>query len=167
MRRIFGAFAVTASLLTPATAMADNGKIMEGLVDIPRLAETAPMDGCAKVNKGLIHSGGFLVFTCEKLLPYLPISEHASSFEKYQSILTQNGWQRQSGKQKSVTYKRTDSYGCQARLELSLWTDRSMNEIPRRPASDRDAHRQIVFKAKFSGAACERYYSVANSLAGR
>jgi len=147
--------------------MADNGTIMEGLVDIPRLAETGPVDGCAKINKGLVNSGGLLVFTCEKLLPYLPISEHVSSFGRYQSILQANGWRRKSGNDKTARFFKTDAHGCRTRLDVMLWTDRSMNEIPKRPASDRDAHRQIVFKAKFSGASCERYYAIADNMAGR
>lgn len=167
MKRLAGAIIAITTFSTAMSAQADNGKILEGLVDIPRLAATGPVDGCAKVNKGLVNTGGFLVFTCEKLLPYLPISEHAASFDNYQNILIATGWKLQSGKAKSAKFIRTDSFGCKTRLEISLWTDRSMNEIPKRPSSDREAHRQIVFKAKFSGDACERYYTVANSLAGR
>lgn len=167
MKRVLGVFASISALTMSFTAQADNGKIMEGLVDIPRLAATGPLDGCSKINKGLVNSGGLLVFTCEKLLPYLPISEHAASFSKYQSILQSEGWKRQNGNQNTARFLKTDVYGCETRLDLLLWTDRSMNEIPRRPASDRDAHRQIVFKAKFSGAACERYYDIATAMAGR
>lgn len=167
MKRVSGVVLAVTALSTSITAQADNGKIMEGLVDIPRLAATGPLDGCAKINKGLVNSGGLLVFTCEKLLPYLPISEHAASFSKYQSILQANGWQRKSGNQKTARFFKTDAYGCQTRLDVMLWTDRSMNEMPKRPSTDREAHRQIVFKAKFSGAACERYYDIATAMAGR
>lgn len=167
MKRVFGVFAGVSAILISSTAQADNGKIMEGLVDIPRLAETAPLDGCSKVNKGLVNSGGLLVFTCEKLLPYLPISEHAASFSKYQSILQADGWRRKSGNQKTARFFKTDAFGCHTRLDVMLWTDRSMNETPKRASTDREAHRQIVFKAKFSGAACERYYDIATAMAGR
>lgn len=166
MKKAIGSLALSTALFS-TPALADNGIIMEGLVDIPRLAETGPVDGCAKISKGLIHSGGLLVFTCEKLLPYHPISEHASSFTRYQSILQSQGWQRKSGSDKTARFFKTDAFGCHTRLDVTLWTDRSMNEFPKRPASDRDAHRQIVFKAKFSGASCERYYDIASAMAGR
>lgn len=157
------ASALTLTISTPAAA--NNGTILEGLVNIPRLDATGPVDGCGKVTKGLINSGGFLVFTCEKLLPYLPISEHAVSFSNYQTVLAADGWTRRGGNQKSVKYVKVDEFGCRTHLEMTLWTDRSMNELPARPATDRDAHRQIVFKAKFSGSACERYYAVAEAMA--
>lgn len=161
-----GLFAGVLALSFSTAASANNGTILEGLVDIPRLAATGPVDGCAKVTKGLINSGGFLVFTCEKLLPYLPISEHEASFAEYQTVLSARGWRRQNGhNDKVVRFVKTDDFGCRTRLELTLWTDRSMNEIPARPAADRDAHRQIVFKAKFTGAACERYYARADEMA--
>ncbi len=156
--------AMALSIATPAQA--NNGTILEGLVDIPRLSATGPVDGCGKVTKGLINSGGFLVFTCEKLLPYLPISEHEVSFANYQTVLAADGWKRKGGNHKTAKYVKVDEFGCRTHLEMTLWTDRSMNELPVRPASDREAHRQIVFKAKFYGAACERYYTVAESLAG-
>ena len=155
---------VTAAVSMTTAAQANNGTILEGLVDIPRLSATGPVDGCAKVTKGLINSGGFLVFTCEKLLPYLPISEHVISFRNYQTVLSAEGWKRQSGTKNSVNYVKTDELGCRTHLEMTLWTDRSMNEYPVRPATERDAHRQIVFKAKFYGNACERYYAVADAM---
>jgi len=164
MRRIIGAAALTTALFTSNSALA-NGKILEGLADIPRLAETAPLDGCAKVTKGLIHSGGFLVFTCEKLLPYLPISEHEVSFNQYQTLLAANGWRKTGQVGNAAKFRKTDDTGCETRLEVTLWTDRSMNEFPARPAHERDSHRQIVFKAKYLGAACERYYARAETLA--
>lgn len=157
------AVSMTLALATPAQA--NNGTILEGLVDIPRLAATGPVDGCGKVTKGLINSGGFLVFTCEKLLPYLPISEHEVSFANYQTVLAADGWKRRGGNKNTAKYVKTDAFGCRTQLEVTLWTDRSMNEFPARPATDRDAHRQIVFKAKFFGAACERYYAVAEAMA--
>jgi len=163
MRHIFTL--LTAALLTTGTATANDGTILQGLVDIPRLSSTAPVDGCAKITKGLINNGGFLVFTCEKLLPYMPISEHAKSFKQYQSVLISQGWTLETQNAKSVKFVKADHYGCRTRLEMNLWTDRSMNELPVRPASDRDAHRQILFKAKFHGDACERYYALAESLA--
>ncbi len=165
MKKLIGALALSAAI--SQTALADSGKILEGIADIPRLSATGPVDGCAKITKGLINNGGFLLFTCEKLLPYLPISEHEASFRNYQSVLAGEGWRKKSAEGTKAKFTKTDSYGCVAHLEMTLWTDRSMNELPARLASDRDAHRQIVFTAKFYGAACERYYPVAQAMAGR
>ncbi|NNE58204.1 MAG: hypothetical protein HKN36_08870 [Hellea sp.] len=159
---------IAASLLAAASsAQADDGTIFEGIADIPRISTTGPVDGCSTVTKGLINNGGFLLFTCEKLLPYHPISAHAASFANYQSVLRQNGWTRKGGDKKNAKYVRTDSTGCETQLEMTLWTDRSMNEFPARPASDRNAHRQIVFKAKFFGVACDHYYPLAQAMASR
>jgi len=164
MRRGIGAIALTTALLFTQTSNAGDGQILEGLVDIPRLAATAPIDGCAKVSKGLIHSGGFLVFTCEKLLPYHPISKHEASFREYQTILASNGWRKTGQAGNAAKFRKTDNIGCETRLEVTLWTDRSMNEFPVRPASDRDAHRQIVFKAWFRGDACDVHYETAELI---
>jgi len=161
------AILATTMLVTANSAQAGNGTIFEGIADIPRLSETGPVDGCSKTTKGLINSGGFLLFTCEKLLPLHPISEHETSFANYQGILKQNGWTRKGGDRKNAKFVRTDSTGCETQLEMTLWTDRSMNEFPARPASDRDAHRQIVFKAKFFGTACDHYYPLAQAMASR
>lgn len=159
------ALGLFAAGFTTEMAWADNGRIFEGIVDIPRIESTAPMDGCAKVTKGLINNGGFLLFTCEKLVPYLPITEHEASFTKYQTILDSEGWQRTKKAFNKATYVKTDAFGCQAHLEMTLWKDRSMNELPAAPASKRDAHRQIVFMAKFYGSACDRYYPLAEAMA--
>lgn len=151
-------------LMMASSASADSGQILEGILDVPRLSQTAPIDGCAKVQKGLINNGGFLLFTCEKLRPEFPITQHQSTFLQYQALIRQSGWQAKSRNLNQVKYTRTDAFGCEAHLDMTLWKDRSMNE-PRRAASDREAHRQILFMARFYGPACERYYSTAQALA--
>ena len=156
--------AVFAASLFGSPALANNGNILSGVADIPRISSTAPLDGCAKVQKGLINNGGFLLFTCEKLLPHLPISEHKTSFDEYKSILKANGWRTKSLGSEKAEFRRTDAFGCETHLDMTLWKDRSMNE-PRRPASDRNAHRQIVFMARFYGSACDIHYAQAQSLA--
>ncbi len=151
-------------LSSSPTAFANNGLILEGIADIPRLQATGPVDGCAKVQKGLINNGGFLLFTCEKLLPYMPITEHASTFDDYKYVLKQAGWRPKSDDDAKAQFTKTDAFGCEAHLDMTLWTDRSMNE-PRRSAADRDAHRQIVFMAKFFGSNCNIHYPTAQALA--
>lgn len=160
------ALTAAAALMAAQSAFADNGKIFEGIADIPRLDTTGPVDGCAKTTKGLINNGGFLLFTCEKLLPYLPISAHEPTFASYQDKLAQDGWSRKSKNANKAKFVKTDAFGCEAHLEMTLWKDRSMNEGAR-PATDREAHRQIVFMAKFYGAACDRHYPTAQSLASQ
>jgi len=165
MRKLIVSLAVLAGTVVNLPAHAGNGKIFEGIADIPRLDATGPVDGCTKVTKGLINNGGFLLFTCEKLLPYFPISEHEVSFANYQAVLKAEGWRQTGGTDNKAKFTRTDAYGCQTHLEVTLWTDRSMNEYPARPAFDRDAHRQIVFTAKFYGDACDHYYVLADAMA--
>lgn len=155
---------LSAAFMCQSGAAANNGNIFDGIANIPRIDSTASIDGCSKTTKGLINNGGFLLFTCEKLLPHLPISEHEASFKNYQSVLASDGWTRKGQEPNKVKYVRTDNYGCKAHLEVTLWKDRSMNE-GRRPAADRDAHRQIVFMAKFYGSACDRYYPLAQAMA--
>lgn len=139
--------------------------ILDGILSLKRLPQTGPVDGCAKVQKGLIMQGGFMLFTCEKLLPQYTVSEHEPTYQKYNKALLNDGWKRDSGSTaKELKFVRTDASGCKANLSLRLWTDRSMNEPPR-PAADRDAHRQIVFLAKYFGKACDRLYPIAESLA--
>jgi len=146
------------------TSVAGN-TILAGIIDLKRLPETGPIDGCDKVNKGLIMGGGFMLFSCEKLLPHEPISKHETVFRQYNAALLKDGWRKLAdSKTKDVNYKRSDGLGCEANLNLKLWTDRSMNQPPR-PATDRNAHRQIVFLAKFYGKSCERYYPIVEALA--
>lgn len=169
MRPFICVAALAAGVVLTPTAKADNGTILQGLVDLPRLEATAPIDGCAKITKGLIHSGGFLVFTCEKLLPYFEISEHKVAFENYKSNFLSQGWKLTHSKDPApnkVSYTRTDLSGCRVVVDLELWKDRSMNESMM-DVGDRNNHRQIVFKAWFKGKACDPHYPTAQRLAGR
>lgn len=146
-------------------AAAAGNTILPGILNLKRQAYTAPIDGCQKVQKGLIMQGGFMLFTCEKLMPHYPISEHKPTFDRYRQSLLADGWRQQPGPSgKELQFTRSDGLGCSAELTLRLWTDRSMNE-PRRPATDRNAHRQIVFMTKYFGRACDRYYPIAEALA--
>ncbi|NNE58205.1 MAG: hypothetical protein HKN36_08875 [Hellea sp.] len=141
--------------------------IMAGLLSLPREPATGAFDGCAKVQKGLIMGGGFMVFTCEKLKPGLPIAQHKQTFLRYKDALMKDGWRYlPESKNHELVFARNDGFGCNSELQLKLWTDRSMNESFR-PASDRNAHRQIVFMAKFYGPRCERYFPIAEALAAR
>ena len=167
MRLSHFALALTATFMAAQPALsAENGTIFEGIADIPRLDTTGPVDGCAKTTKGLINNGGFLLFTCEKLLPYLPIATHEPTFASYQDVLKRDGWTRNGKSANKVKYVKTDEFGCKAHLEMTLWKDRSMNE-GHSAATNRDAHRQIVFMAKFYGDACDRYYPLAQAMAGQ
>jgi len=169
MRSLVYAAALSANLFLSSPAKADNGSILEGLVDIPRLQVTAPIDGCSKITKGLIHSGGFLVFTCEKLLPYFEISQHKQAFENYKSKFVSQGWTLTGSEDPAphkVSYARTDVTGCRVVVDMELWRDRSMNESMM-DLGDRNNHRQIVFKAWFKGKACDLHYPTAERLAGR
>jgi len=141
--------------------------ILAGLLSLPREPATGAFDGCAKIQKGLIMGGGFMVFTCEKLKPELPITQHKQSFLRYKDALMKDGWRYlPESKNNELVFARNDGFGCDSELQLKLWTDRSMNESFR-PASDRNAHRQIVFMAKFYGPKCERYFPIAEALAAR
>jgi len=157
-----GAFAV------PQLASAQNA-IMEGLVDLPRHEKTAQIDGCTKTIKGLVMGGGFMLFTCEKLLPFHPIADHMTAYKDYQKIFKDNGWKSvpsdEPGKNK-VSFTQTDGGGCKKVVDMEAWVDRSMGE-PGMDMTKRDNHRQIVFKAWFRGSACESYYGLAEALASR
>ncbi len=168
MRPIVFVVALSAALGFQTTTYADSGTILEGLVDLPRLDATAPIDGCSKITKGLLHSGGFLVFTCEKLLPYFEISEHKTAFENYKSKFVSQGWKPVRSEDPAphkVSYARIDMSGCRVIVDLELWQDRSMNESMM-DLGDRNNHRQIVFKAWFKGKACDLHYPTAKRLAG-
>lgn len=148
-------------------AAAAGNIVLAGILDLKRQPQTAPIDGCQKVQKGLIMQGGFMLFTCEKLMPHIPISEHRPTFLRYRQSLLLDGWrQTPESDDTDIQFVRSDGFGCDAELTLRLWTDRSMNE-PRRAASDRNAHRQIVFLTKFFGKACDRYYPIAEALAAK
>jgi hypothetical protein len=133
------------------------GTILSGVLDLPRMSETAAIDGCAQVHKGLTMAGGFLFFTCEKLLPGIDISRQAEVTRQYADALTLRGWSKQYNSQKKQDeYISHDPYGCKMTVSLKPWTDRSMNE-PR--GNRRDDFRQIVFMTHFAkGDACEPAY---------
>jgi len=146
-----------------------QGTIMGGLVDLPRSEKTAQIDGCTKTVKGLVMGGGFMLFTCEKLLPHYPIKEHMTAFNDYKKNFTDSGWTSERSAEPAknkVSFAQTDAQGCKKVVDMELWVDRSMNE-PGMDMTKRDNHRQIVFKAWFRGPACESYYGLAEILASR
>ena len=148
-------------------AAAAGNLILPGILNLKRQPVTAPIDGCAKIQKGLIMQGGFMLFTCEKLMPHIDISQHKPAFLRYRKTLVSDGWKQTADSTATdIQMVRSDGLGCEAELTLRLWTDRSMNE-PRRPAGDRNAHRQIVFMTKYFGKACDRYYPIAEALAAK
>lgn len=108
-----------------------------------------------------------MVFTCEKLLPYYDISEHAPTFRDYKKSFKENGWTSVKSDEpapKKFSYAKTDPFGCEVVVDIQLWEDRSMNE-PGITASDRNAHRQIVFKAWMRDDACKVHYDTVVQLA--
>ena len=141
---------------------ANNGTILAGVLDLPRLNETGPEDGCSRVQTGLTIGGGFMLFTCEKLLPYLPITEQETAARRYYSALKEMGWQQQAAMEDGFKFTKYDDYGCKATLSVRVWKDRAMNETIL--SKRRDAYRQIVFTANYNGAACERYYPVVQAM---
>ena len=148
-------------------AKAGGGLILAGILDLPRLRETGPVDGCAKVNKGLLNDGGFMVFTCEKLLAQYPIKHQYVAMDRYKGELLKAGWRHakaEDSRADNQSFRRRDSYGCNQTLRLTLWSDRAMNEPPA-PVHARDKFRQIVFLTRFNGSACERYYPIVQALA--
>jgi len=149
-----------------AQAPDQHMEILGGLINISRSAKTAPIDGCAKTQTGLINTGGFTAFTCEKLLPNLPIEAQQTAYEEYQDAFLEAGWDVHLTQETSDThsaFKRADEHGCETHVALKLWKDRSMNETPR-DKTDREAYRQIVFKADFNGQACQRHYPAVLAL---
>lgn len=156
--------AITLGILSlTSTAQANNGTILQGVLDLPRADETGPIDGCANIQTGLTIGGGFMLFTCEKLLPYHPISAHEPVAQRYQSQLKQMGWTQAAKMDDGFKFTKRDEFGCTANLSVRVWKDRSMNEAPR-PKTARKSHRQIVFTANYNGAACERYYPMVRAM---
>lgn len=153
---------------TEASNMASNS-ILSGLIDLPRHEKTGPVDGCSKVNKGHVMGGGFMMFTCEKLLPYYPIRDHRAAFNDYQIKFKNKGWSAAKSDEPAPnkkSFKRMDDFGCETTVDMELWTDRSMNETMM-DNSLRNNHRQIVFKAWFRGDKCEVHYETAELLTQR
>jgi len=152
-----------------ASAITAVDVILPGLIDLPRHEFTGPVDGCAKTQKGLVMGGGFMLFTCEKLLPYREISDHKSTYQDYQTTFKNSGWSSTLSEEPAknkTSFTRTDGLGCKVVVDMELWTDRSMNETMM-DQGERNNHRQIVFKAWFRGDACETHYDQAELLSGR
>ena len=140
--------------------------VLPKLLALSRHEMTDNIDGCESVQKGLLNNEGFMVFTCEKLLPWHDISQQTTVFEDYKRAASFNGWTIDSDQPQTelrTAFKRTDNLGCNRRLEIMQWTDRSMNETY--PTDARDSHRQIIFIQRFNGEACEPYYDVVVDLA--
>lgn len=157
----FGLMALVSLSITPA-AHANDGMILSGIIDLPRQAQTAPIDGCAKVQTGLTIGGGFMLFTCEKLLPYFPISEHEVAAKGYHTSLKNMGWTRSKTLADGAEFTKRDAFGCTANLSVRVWKDRAINETTL--YKSRDTYRQIVFTANYNGAACDRYYPVVQAM---
>ena len=107
-----------------------------------------------------------MIFTCEKLLPWHDISSHEIAFEEYKSAAEFDDWSYDPSKVSTDTksaFMKIDNLGCERRLEIMQWTDRSMNETYSK--TDRESHRQIIFIQRFYGEACEPYYNVVIDLA--
>lgn len=148
-------------------ARENGGLILSGILDLPRQRETGPIDGCAKIYKGLTSGDGFMIFTCEKLLPEYPIKTHYTAMKGYRTELRKAGWTRvadASDTKDQLSYAKIDKLGCRQELRVSLWADRSMNE-GQAAGSQREAYRQILFLSRFSGKACQAYYPVVEALA--
>lgn len=163
---ILGAVAPLSAQL--ATAQSADNTILSGVLDLPRQIETAPVDGCAKPQKGLKMDGGFLLIACEKLLPYHPISKHDIVADLYVDDLIKAGWTVDvSGQEANKTkFVRNDGLGCRSKLSMMVWKDRSMNEL-RRPDMTRNDYRQIVFVTEFEGGGrCDHHYDRVKYLAG-
>ncbi len=162
----FGMAFLIGTALPPAalanSAGLHNDTILSGIIDLPRQAETAAIDGCAKVQTGLTIGGGFMLFTCEKLRPYYPISEHEIVAKRYHSALQEMGWRQAKTLDDGAEFTRRDTYGCTANLSVRVWKDRAINETILRKS--REVYRQIVFTANYNGAACERYYPMVQAM---
>ena len=135
------------------------GTILPGVVDLPRSHETGAIDGCTKVHKGLTIAGGFMFFTCEKLLPGVAVSRQVEIATEYEQALELRGWTKSWNAQKKHNeFVQHDDFGCRMTVSIRPWTDRSMNE-GRHRKGDREAFRQIVFQTNFAkGDACEPTY---------
>ena len=140
--------------------------VLPKLLPLERSELTDNIDGCAKVQKGLLNTEGFMIFTCEKLLSWYDISSHDIAFEEYKRAAEFDDWSYDPSKVNTdtkSTFMKIDNLGCERNLEIMQWTDRSMNET--HPKDARDSHRQIIFIQRFYGEACEPYYDVVVNLA--
>jgi len=139
--------------------------VIPKLLPLQRSELTDNIDGCAKVQKGLLNTQGFMIFTCEKLLSWYDISSQKIAFEDYKRAAEFDDWSYDPSKvstETKSTFMKIDNLGCERNLEIMQWTDRSMNETY--PKEARDSHRQIVFIQRFYGPACEPYYDVVVNL---
>ncbi len=138
--------------------------ILPEVLNLPRLPETGPIDGCAKIHKGLTESGGFFVFTCEKLRPNISIAQHEIITHRYRVLLRQAGWKSvPTDKPKTTRHVQTDTQGCKRSVEVTIWDDRVMGERVKN-RKNRNGFRQIVFLTAFDGKACEPYYKIVKIL---
>lgn len=138
--------------------------ILPEVLNLPRLPETGPLDGCAKIHKGLTESGGFFVFTCEKLRPNVPIDQHGVLAHRYRVLLRDAGWKKAPTLKTNTTkHDFRDASGCRKSVEVTVWDDRLMGE-PVLNRNDRSTFRQIVFLTTFSGRSCKPYYEIIQTL---
>lgn len=138
--------------------------ILPEVLNLPRLPETGPLGGCATIHKGHTESGGFFVFTCEKLRPKVSIAQHEIIAHRYRVLLREAGWKKSvSDKLKTTSHNKTDAKGCRLSVDVTVWDDRVMGE-PVLNREDRDSYRQIVFLTSFQGKPCEPYYETVKTL---
>lgn len=159
------AWVVLSSLAFPSQAVAGDNLILAGVLDLPRATETAPIDGCRKLQKGLTIGGGFLFFSCEKLRPEFNISHQQRIADHYKKSVLARGWKRSFdwGSDNPEQFIKTDIYGCETALKIMVWDDRVINETVT-DRTDRNAFRQIVFLTSFEGKACEPKYQYIKSV---
>ena len=157
------------SMPVSAAAQTADDIVLSGVLDLPRQVETAPVDGCAKPQKGLKMDGGFLLIACEKLLPFHPIAKQDSVANLYADDLIKTGWKVDTTEQEKNKKKfiRNDPLGCKSILTMMVWKDRSMNE-PNRPNMSRNDYRQIVFVTEFAGSGrCDHHYDTVKAISER
>ena len=146
--RSFIAIISLSILSVPVSAAAQTADdiVLSGVLDLPRQVETAPVDGCAKPQKGLKMDGGFLLIACEKLLPFHPIAKQDSVANLYTDDLIKTGWKVDTTEQEKNKKKfiRNDPLGCKSILTMMVWKDRSMNE-PNRPNMSRNDYRPVSY----------------------
>lgn len=161
------ALASLIGLAASVPALAGNNKVLDGVLDIQRAVETAPVDGCNEVHKAISMSDEFMLIACEKVLPWHPISAQQAAADNYTQQLTERGWTQRARRagERGQVYTKTDAMGCPVSVDVMVWTDRSMGE-PVRENMSREDHRQIVFFTKFSGPKCQYRFDEVVNMAG-